>query len=46
MHPVVAQRLEQLGDADLTEANVQTAVRLGVPFKVVDIKPSRLRVEV
>jgi hypothetical protein len=46
MHPLATQRLEQLGDADLTEANVQSAARLGVPFKVVDIKPSRFRVEV
>jgi hypothetical protein len=46
MHPLAMQRLEQLGDADLTEANIQTATRLGVPFKVVDIKPSRFRVEV
>src|SRR5512132_708524 len=45
MHPFATQRLEQLGDADLTDANVQTATRLGVPFKVVD-KPSRFRVEV
>jgi hypothetical protein len=46
MHPLATGRLEQLEDADLTEANVQTATRLGVPFKVVDIKPSRFRVEV
>jgi hypothetical protein len=46
MHPLATQRLEQLGGADLTEANIQTATRLGVPFKVVDIKPSRFRVEV
>jgi TrwC relaxase len=46
MHPLAKQRLEQLGDADLTDANVQTATRLGVPFKVVDIKSSRFRVEV
>ena len=46
MHPLATQRLEQLGDADLTEANVQAATRLGVPFKVVDIEPSRFRVEV
>jgi hypothetical protein len=46
MHPLATQRLEQVGDADLTEANVQSAARLGVPFKVVDIKPSRFRVEV
>jgi hypothetical protein len=46
MHPLATQRLELLGDADLTDANTQTATRLGVPFKVVDIKPSRFRVEV
>jgi conjugative relaxase-like TrwC/TraI family protein len=46
MHPLATQRLEQLGDADLTDANIQTATRLGVPFTVVDIKPSRFRVEV
>jgi conjugative relaxase-like TrwC/TraI family protein len=46
MHPLATPRLEQLGDADLTEANILTATRLGVPFKVVDIKPSRFRVEV
>jgi conjugative relaxase-like TrwC/TraI family protein len=46
MHPLATQRLDQLGDADLTEAKVQRATRLGVPFKVSDIKPSRFRVEV
>jgi conjugative relaxase-like TrwC/TraI family protein len=46
MHPLATQRLEQLRDADLTDANVQAAARLGSPFKVVDIKPSRFRVEV
>jgi len=46
MHPLATQRLEQLPDADLTDANIQAATRLGSPFKVVDIKPSRLRVEV
>lgn len=30
MHPLATQRLEQLGDADLTEANVQTVARLCV----------------
>jgi conjugative relaxase-like TrwC/TraI family protein len=45
MHPLATQRLEQLGDADVTDINVQTAIRLGMPFKVVDIKPSRFRVE-
>jgi hypothetical protein len=46
MHPLATQRLEQLGDADLTDFNVQAATRLGVPFNFVDIKPSRFRVEV
>ena len=46
MHPLATQRLEQLGDADLTDANIQAATRLGVPFKIVDIEPSRFRVEV
>jgi conjugative relaxase-like TrwC/TraI family protein len=46
MHPLATQRLEQLPDADLTDANIQAATRLGSLFKVVDIKPSRLRVEV
>ena len=45
MHPLATQRLQQLGDADLTDANIQTATRLGLPFKVVDIKPSRFRIE-
>src|SRR5215204_696377 len=40
MHPLATQRLEQLPDADLTDANIQAATRLGSPFKVVDIKPS------
>ena len=46
MHPLAAQRLQRLPDADLTESNVRAATRLGVPFKVVDIKPARFRVEV
>jgi hypothetical protein len=33
MHPLAAQRLEQLGDADLTDTNVKAATRLGAPFK-------------
>ena len=34
------------GDADLTDANVEAATRLGLPLKVCDVKPSRFRVEV
>ena len=46
MHPLATQRLEQLGDADLTEANIEAATRLGVPFKISDTEPGRFRVEV
>ena len=46
MHPLATQRLEQLGDADLTDANIRAATRLGVPFKISDIEPGRFRVEV
>ncbi len=35
MHPLATQRLEQLCDADLTDANIQAATRLGVPFKII-----------
>ncbi len=34
MHPLAAQRLEQLPDADLTDDNIRAAIRLGAPFKV------------
>jgi TrwC relaxase len=46
MHPLATQRLEQLRDADLTEANIRRAARLGVPFKISDTEPGRFRVEV
>jgi hypothetical protein len=46
MHPLATQRLEQLRDADLTEANVRAATLLGVPFRVFDMEPARFRVEV
>ena len=46
MHPLATQRLEQLRDTDLTEANLRAATRLGVPFKISNIQPSRFRVEV
>jgi conjugative relaxase-like TrwC/TraI family protein len=43
LHPSATQRLERLGDADLTDANIVTATR---PFKVSDTEPARFRVEV
>jgi len=46
MHPLAAQRLEQLRDADLTDTNIRAATRLGVPFKISDTEPGRFRVEV
>ncbi|MFL6046034.1 MAG: MobF family relaxase [Propionibacteriaceae bacterium] len=46
MHPLAPQRLQQLSDANLTDANIEAATRLGSPFKVSEIKPSRFRVEV
>jgi conjugative relaxase-like TrwC/TraI family protein len=46
MHPLATQRLQQLSDADLTDANIKAATRLGSPFKVSDTEPSRFRVEV
>jgi conjugative relaxase-like TrwC/TraI family protein len=46
MHPLATQRLEQLRDADLTDANIEAATRLGVPFKISDTEPARFRVEV
>jgi hypothetical protein len=36
MHPLAAQRLEQLPDADLTDDNIRAAIRLGAPFNVMD----------
>ena len=46
MHPLAAQRLEQLGAADLTDANIEAATRLGAPFKVYAGEVSPFRVEV
>jgi conjugative relaxase-like TrwC/TraI family protein len=46
MHPLAATQLEQLGTADLTDANVQTAIRLGAPFKIYSGDVSPFRVEV
>jgi hypothetical protein len=39
MHPLAAQRLEQLPDADLTDDNIRAAIWLGAPFKVIDARP-------
>jgi hypothetical protein len=33
MHPLATQRLEQLGDAELTDANIQAPTRRGIPFR-------------
>jgi hypothetical protein len=46
MHPLATQRLEQLRDADLSDANIEAATRLGAPFRVSDVEPGRFRVEV
>ena len=46
MHPLAAQRLEQLAAADLTDANIKAATRLGAPFKVYAGEVSPFRVEV
>jgi TrwC relaxase len=46
MHPLATTRLEQPDAADLTEANVQAATRLGAPFKVYagEVRPFRVEV--
>jgi TrwC relaxase len=46
MHPLAAQRLEQLDVADLTDINVRTVTRLGAPFKVYAGDASAFRIEV
>ena len=46
MHPLAAQRLEQLDAADLTDANIKAATRLAAPFKVYAGDASPFRVEV
>jgi hypothetical protein len=46
MHPLAAQRLEQLPDADLTDDNIRAAIWLGAPFKVMEASPNRFRIEV
>ena len=42
MHPLAAQRLEQLPDADLTDDNIRAATRLGAPFKVMRGRPQSI----
>jgi conjugative relaxase-like TrwC/TraI family protein len=46
LHPLAATRLEQLDAADLTDANVRVATRLGAPFKVYtgEVRPFRVEV--
>jgi conjugative relaxase-like TrwC/TraI family protein len=46
MHPLAAQRLEQLDAADLTNANVKAATQLGAPFKIYAGEISAFRIEV
>ena len=46
MHPLAAQRLQQLSDDELSDENIRGATRLGAPFKVRDVEPNRFQVEV
>src|SRR5215211_2596855 len=46
MHPLATKRLQQLATADLTDANMKAATRLGVPFKVYAGEVSPFRIEV
>ena len=46
LHPLAAERLAQVDAADLTDANVKEATRLGVPFKGYAGEVSPFRVEV
>jgi conjugative relaxase-like TrwC/TraI family protein len=46
MHPLAAQRLQQLSDDELSDENIRTATRLGAPFKLRDVEPNRFHVEV
>jgi hypothetical protein len=46
LHPLAAGRLEQLEDADLTDANLTAATQLGAPFKVYASEVSPFRIEV
>jgi hypothetical protein len=46
MHPLGTQQLQQLAAADLSDANIKSATRLGAPFKVYagDVSPFRVEV--
>jgi hypothetical protein len=46
MHPLAANRLEQLDTADLTDASIKAATQLGAPFKAYagDVSPFRIEV--
>jgi hypothetical protein len=46
MHPLAAQRLEQLDAADLTDASIKTATQLGARFKIYTGDACPFRVEV
>src|SRR5215211_7943358 len=46
MHPLATERLEQLDAADLTDASIKAATRLGAPFKVYVGDVSLFRVQV
>src|SRR5215217_274994 len=46
MHPLAAERLEQLDAAELTDVNVKAATQLGAPFKIYAGDVSAFRVEV
>src|SRR5215218_3762588 len=46
LHPLASQRLEQLDAAELIDANIKAAIRLGEPFKIYAGEVSPFRVEV
>jgi hypothetical protein len=46
LHPLAELRQQQLEGPDLTQRDYQDAVRLGVPFKIVDRNVSPFRLEV
>ena len=46
LHPLAELRQQQLEGPDLTQRDYQDAVRLGVPFKIVDGEVSPFRLEV
>ncbi len=46
LHPLAAQRLAQVNAADLTDANIKAATRLGAPFKVYAGEVSPFRIDV